>query len=100
MAWEVALLIRERQAQLDELQQVHVCPDGAVIEVACRPELADGAGDDARELGVHGDEAVVLDDLNLNGERGRGVRQMVMMGSGGVGALLSAATLYSPLPTG
>lgn len=59
----LAILVHERQAQLDDAQQIDVAAQHLVLVVSRRPELANRLGDDARELGVHGHIVVLVNDL-------------------------------------
>ena len=47
---QVALVVQERQTQLDDLEQVHVAPEQLVLVVSRRPELACKKWDDVVSL--------------------------------------------------
>jgi hypothetical protein len=49
---QLALLVGEGEAQLDDLEQIDVGPDRLVVVVGGRLEVGDGLGDDAGELSV------------------------------------------------
>lgn len=65
----VAVLVDERDAQLDYLEQVDVAAQRLKVVVGRVEEGADGARNDAGELCVHGDERVLCnqraDDAEL-----------------------------------
>lgn len=58
---EVAALVGEGEAELDELEHVDVGLEVGVVELVGGTEVADGAAHDARELRVHGDVRVPVD---------------------------------------
>ena len=61
--------LAEADAELDDLQQVHVALQRLVRE-AVRAQVADGLRHDAGELRVHGDVGVPLDELADDGHLG------------------------------
>ena len=65
----LAVLAAEADAELDDLQQVHVALQRLVRE-AVRAQVADGLRHDAGELRVHGDVGVPLDELADDGHLG------------------------------
>lgn len=65
---EVAALVGESEAELDELEHVDVGLESGVVEVGAAAEGAEGAADDAGELGVHGDVGEVIHHLADQGE--------------------------------
>ena len=50
--WEVALLVRERESDLDDLEEVDITPHGLVVVVRRRFECPYWTRDDSRELRV------------------------------------------------
>lgn len=50
--WIVAILVHEREAELNDLQQVDVAPKQLVLVVHCATELADWSDNNAREFCV------------------------------------------------
>lgn len=64
----LAVLVHERQAQLDDAQQVDVAAQHLVLVVGRRAKLTDRLGHDAGELGVHGHIVVLGDDLAYGAE--------------------------------
>lgn len=65
---EVAEGIREGEPELDELEHVDVGLEGGVVVIGARFEGPQRPADDPGELGVHGDEGVIVDDLADQGE--------------------------------
>lgn len=54
----VAILVHEREAELDDLQQVDVAPQQLVLVVHCAAELADWPDDDAGEFCVLAEDMI------------------------------------------
>ena len=50
--WEVALLVRERESDLDDLEEVDITPHGLVVVVRRRFECPYWTRDDSREFRV------------------------------------------------
>ena len=61
--WEVALLVRERESDLDDLEEVDITPHGLVVVVRRRLEAPYRSRHDSWKLGVlytHGASALLL----------------------------------------
>lgn len=69
-AGEVTEGIGEGEAELDQFEHVDVGLEGGVVVIRARFERPQSPADDAGELGVHGDEGVIVDDLAHQGELG------------------------------
>jgi len=59
----LAVLIVKREPDLNDLEQIDVAAEQLILVVGRALELPDGPRDDPRELGIHGDVGVLLDDV-------------------------------------
>jgi hypothetical protein len=68
--WEPAMLVREGEPKLDELEHVDVGLERGVVELGGGLVGPERAANDAGELRVHSNVGVVVDDLADHGELG------------------------------
>ncbi|URE02866.1 hypothetical protein MUK42_07226, partial [Musa troglodytarum] len=65
---QVAELVGEGEAELDQLEHVDVGLEGGIVKVGAGPEASQGSAHDAGELRVHGDVGEVIHDLADQGK--------------------------------